>query len=118
MYDLLNCIKRYDWDYFTPLLQEITDFLIEIIQGTYPENFEDLTSIMDIEGRDSFSDYYRKHYQFLDYLDTVSEYNVIIAQFFRFLKCFIEENSNPMKCKIPVIHSPLKRFFTESLAIM
>ena len=104
MYDLLNCIKRYDWDYFTPLLQEITDFLIEIIQGTYPENFEDLTSIMDIEGRDSFSDYYRKHYQFLDYLDTVSEYNVIIAQFFRFLKCFIEENSNPMKCKIPVIH--------------
>ena len=102
-YDLLNCIKRYDWDYFSPLVQEVTDFLIEIIQGTYPKNFNDLTSALNVYGHNGFTEYYKKHFKFLDNLDKANEYDVIMSEFIRYMNCFIEENSNPMKIKLPVI---------------
>ena len=102
-YDLLNCLKRYEWDYFTPLIQEVTDFLIEIMQGTYPQNFNDITFALNISGHNGFTEYYTKHLQFFNNLVKENEYNVIMSEFIRLINCFIEENSNPEKLKIPVI---------------
>ena len=44
-------------------------FLIEIIQGTYPENFNDLTTSVDELSNFGIVENINKHNQFLDYLD-------------------------------------------------
>lgn len=102
-YNLLNCLKRYEWDYFTPLIREVTDFLIEIMQGTYPQNFNDITFALNISGHNGFTEYYTRHLKFFNNLVKENEYNVIMSEFIRLINCFIEENSNPEKLKIPVI---------------
>ena len=101
--ELLENFKHFNFEYFSPLLEKVTDFLIEIIQGTYPENFEDLSASNDEISHSGLELYFKKHYQFLDFVDSSSEYEEIISFFITFLNCFIEENSNPMRIKIPFI---------------
>ena len=101
--ELLDNFRNFNFEYFNPLLEKVTDFLIEIIQGTYPENFEDLSTSTDEISHSGLELYFRKHYQFLDYVDSNSEYEGIISFFITYLNCFIEENSNPIRIKIPVI---------------
>ena len=91
-------------EYFYPLIEKITDFLIEIIQGTYPENFNDLTTSIDEISCFGIVDNIKKHYQFLDYLDTDLSYESFINYFFKFFNCFVEEGANPLSIKVPIMN--------------
>ena len=91
-------------EYFYPLIEKITDFLIEIIQGTYPENFNDLTTSIDEISCFGIVDNIKKHYQFLDYLDTDISYESYINYFFKFFNCFVEEGANPLSIKVPIMN--------------
>ena len=91
-------------EYFYPLIEKITDFLIEIIQGTYPENFNDLTTSIDEVSCFGIVDNIKKHYQFLDYLDTDLSYESYINYFFKFFNCFVEEGANPLSIKVPIMN--------------
>ena len=91
-------------EYFIPLIEKITDFLIEIIQGTYPENFNDLTTSIDEVSCFGIVDNIKKHYQFLDYLDTDISYESFINYFFKFFNCFVEEGANPLSIKVPIMN--------------
>ena len=91
-------------EYFYPLIEKITDFLIEIIQGTYPENFNDLTTSIDEVSCFGIVDNIKKHYQFLDYLDTDLSYESFINYFFKFFNCFVEEGANPLSIKVPIMN--------------
>ena len=91
-------------EYFYPLIEKITDFLIEIIQGTYPENFNDITTSIDEISCFGIVDNIKKHYQFLDYLDTDISYESFINYFFKFFNCFVEEGANPLSIKVPIMN--------------
>ena len=91
-------------EYFYPLIEKITDFLIEIIQGTYPENFNDLTTSIDEVSCFGIVENIKKHYQFLDYLDTDLSYESYINYFFKFFNCFVEEGANPLSIKVPIMN--------------
>ena len=91
-------------EYFYPLIEKITDFLVEIIQGTYPENFNDLTTSIDEISCFGIVDNIKKHYQFLDYLDTDISYESYINYFFKFFNCFVEEGANPLSIKVPIMN--------------
>lgn len=81
---LLKDFTKKEVEYFYPLIEKITDFLIEIIQGTYPENFNDLTTSIDEVSCFGIVDNIKKHYQFLDYLDTDISYESFINYFSNF----------------------------------
>ena len=93
-----------DVEYFHPLIEKITDFLIEIIQGTYPENFNDLTTSVDEMSNFGIVENIKKHNQFLDYLDTDMSYESYITYFFKFFNCFVEEGANPVPIKAPIMN--------------
>ena len=101
---LLKAFTQKEVEYFYPLIEKITDFLIEIIQGTYPENFNDLTTSIDEVSCFGIVDNIKKHYQFLDYLDTDISYESFINYFFKFFNCFVEEGANPMSIKVPIMN--------------
>jgi len=93
-----------DVEYFHPLIEKITDFLIEIIQGTYPENFNDLTTSVDEMSNFGIVENIKKHNQFLDYLDQDLSYESYITYFFKFFNCFVEEGANPLGIKAPIMN--------------
>ncbi len=101
--ELLKCFRNFDAEFFTPLLEKVTDFLIEIIQGTYSENFYDIVNSKELVSKSSLKEYFKKHYDYFDDLETNLEYQSILSNFIKFLNCFIEENSNPLKIKAPII---------------
>ena len=101
---ILKGFKTKKVEYFYPLIEKITDFLIEIIQGTYPENFNDLTTSIDEVSCFGIVDNIKKHYQFLDYLDTDLSYESFINYFFKFFNCFVEEGANPLSIKVPIMN--------------
>ena len=101
---ILRGFKDKKVEYFYPLIEKITDFLIEIIQGTYPENFNDLTTSIDEVSCFGIVDNIKKHYQFLDYLDTDLSYESFINYFFKFFNCFVEEGANPLSIKVPIMN--------------
>ena len=101
---LLNSFAQTKVEYFIPLIEKITDFLIEIIQGTYPENFNDITTSIDELSCFGIVDNIKKHYQFLDYLDSDISYESFINFFFKFFNCFVEEGANPLSIKVPIMN--------------
>ena len=101
---LLNAFTKKKVEYFYPLIEKITDFLIEVIQGTYPENFNDITTAIDEVSCFGIVDNIKKHYQFLDYLDTDISYESFINYFFKFFNCFVEEGANPLSIKAPIMN--------------
>lgn len=114
--EILSGFNTKKVEYFNPLLGKITDFLIEIIQGTYPENFNDITTSVDDFSRSGIEDYIRRHYQFFDYLDTDSSYEAVINYFFNFFNSFVEEDANPMEIKIPLMNIfPPKKLINVSI---
>ena len=107
-YNLKHSLVKYfvqkDVEYFHPLIEKITDFLIEIIQGTYPENFYDLTKGVDEMSNFGIVENIKKHNQFLDYLDQDLSYKSYITYFFKFFNCFVEEGANPLSIKAPIMN--------------
>ena len=103
-HSIFKYFVQKDVEYFHPLIEKITDFLIEIIQGTYPENFNDLTTSVDEMSNFGIVDNIKKHNQFLDYLDTDMSYESYITYFFKFFNCFVEEGANPLPIKAPLMN--------------
>ena len=89
--------------YFIPLCEKITDFLIEIIQGSYPENFYDITKGIDKKTQTGLDEYFKKHFQYVGYVTTEKAYEGVISLFFNFFNCFVEENANPLEVKAPIM---------------
>ena len=102
-HSLFKYFVQKDLEYFHPLIEKITDFLIEIIQGTYPENFNDLTNSVDEISNFGIVDNIKRHNQFLDYLDMDNSYESYITYFFKFFNCFVEEGANPLPIKAPIM---------------
>ena len=107
-YNSKNFLREYfvqkDVEYFHPLVEKITDFLIEIIQGTYPENFNDLIKAVDEISNFGIETNIQKHNQYLDYLEQDLSYKSYITYFFKFLNCFIEEGANPLPIKVTIMN--------------
>ena len=103
-HSLFKYFVQKDVEYFHPLIEKITDFLIEIIQGTYPENFNDLTNSVDETSGFGIVENIKKHNQFLDYLDMDISYESYITYFFKFFNCFVEEGANPLPIKAPIMN--------------
>lgn len=96
-----NDINKYfrnfskDNSYFDSLLEKNTDFLIEIIQGSISFNFDKIAKNIE------FSNYLKDIVSIYD--GNNEEYEFQILQFFRFITCYFEENSNSEKNKSKVL---------------
>ena len=103
---ILKYFKAKDLEYFNPLVEKISDFLIEIIQGTYPQNFDDLNNSVDEVSGFGLKENIEKHNKFLDYFDfdTNNSYESYMISFFKFFNCFIEEGANPIELKGPLMN--------------
>ena len=108
-YNSKNYILKHfipkDLEYFHPLIEKITDFLIEIIQGTYPQNFDDLTNSVDEISGYGLIETIEKHNRFLDYFDfdTSNSYESYMTYFLKFFNSLVEEGSNPIDIKVPLM---------------
>ena len=101
---ILDFFNQKKLEYFYPLIDKITDFLIEVIQGTYPENFNDITNSKDEVGFFGIVENIKAHNRFLDYLYTDSSYEYFIKSFFQFFNCFVEDAANPLAIKVPIMN--------------
>lgn len=97
-----------DNSYFNSLIEKITDFLIEIIQGAYNFNFDKIATLPE------FNDYYETHYKVFDYISGESDCDFILSNFMRFVNCYLEENTNSKDNKALLIKrlNPNKLFTT------
>ena len=101
---IFSYFLKKDVEYFQPLIEKITDFLIEIIQGTYPENFNDLIKSVDEMSDFGLIGYIKKNERYLDYLDRDISYQSYITYFFKFFNCFVEEGANPLSIKVSIMN--------------
>lgn len=91
--------------YFDSLTTKVTDFLIELIQGMLPFNFDAIANL------EEFSQYYDAHYRFFDIVLNEEDYEGILADFIRLINCYIEENGNSITNKLVLV----KRFNAKKL---
>ena len=127
--------KGSNFNYFNSVISGITDFLIEILQGSLPANMdkfclgkfsgEDIDKYRQkfIDGEEfddsqrlypnsDFDNYIETGYLCFDELDT-EESEFFLAHFFRFVTCFFEESLNPRENKEKIVKkfNPKKLLF-------
>ena len=129
--ELISMFKGSNFNYFNTLITGVTDFLIEIIQGSFPTNMEKFNlgkytaeqianekkkknisyDNIDYPNID-FDNYIKTGYLCFDELDT-EESEFFLAHFFRFVTCFFEESLNPAENKEKIVKklNPKKLLF-------
>jgi len=95
--EMLRFFGENDSFYFEDILNKLTEYYIELIQGCLSRNFNLISSMKE------FSEYYESHYRFFDLLEGNKVYEIILSNFIKFINCFIEENSNELENKIDLI---------------
>ena len=95
--DIVLYFKKTNMDFFEEVLDRLTEYNIELIQGCISRNFTKINQMAE------FSEYYDLHYKFFDFLNGNKIYENILANFIKFINCYIEENSNDPINKVELI---------------
>lgn len=95
--EFLVFFKETNSNFFDKLVDKLTEYKIELIQGSLSKNFDRLAV------RQEFTEYYELHYKFFDFLEDNKIYDKILANFINFLNCYIEENSNSIQNKSDLV---------------
>ena len=95
----LSLLKNDSTSYFDNLIEYITNYLIEIIQGSYEFNLDEF-----VESEDgAFYDYCDKNYKYFDEIENEEEYELILSHFMKLINALIEEHSNSLQNKNNII---------------
>jgi hypothetical protein len=103
-------LKNPETTYFDDMIKFTTDYLIEVIQGSYTFNLDEFvkSGVDDINKSynvdDNAFDYYcERNYKYFDYIENEEEYEKILAYFMRLINALIEEHSNSLTNKNLII---------------
>lgn len=95
--EIVKFFKVSKAEYFYELNENITNYLIEIIQGSFSINLK------KINNSHSFTNYYETLYRYFDSVEQDEEYEIFLSHFMFFLNCYLEENSNAIENKTVII---------------
>ena len=96
--DLVSIFKHETNNYYDNIVKCFIDFLIEIIQGTFPFNFLNFNVLQF-----NFNSFFTKMIDNFSHISLGEEIEYILSQFMRFLIAYMEENENPIENKIEII---------------
>jgi hypothetical protein len=102
--DLVSIFKPETNTYFNEIVKYFMDFLIEIIQGTFPFNFSNFNVL-----NSNFYEFFKAMTSNFSLISAGEEIEFILSHFMRFLVAYMEENENPVENKIEIIKKILPK---------